>query len=114
MNRGIYICDDNHSLVWIEKCGKESRNGGKKEFYVELVEKYILYENIYPFLWFYTSGVITFGGYLEFNWYFKDAIHATIIVLHILKHKLGKNVTRLVAKAVWKTKNDLSWGNLEK
>lgn len=44
------------------------------------------------------------------DWYFKDARDATFIVLFYLRTQLGKDVSKLIAREIWKTRNNLVWG----
>src|SRR3972149_296881 len=112
MKRGIYICDNKHSLVWIKSI----------ESYIHVL--HINFTNDYYFnagkcfflsLSFNTSGIIHFSLWNQsYSWHFKDAFDTTVILLRVLKHKLGKDISYLVAKAVWKTRNDLAWGHSKK
>ena len=117
MGNGIYICNkDPPTLVWYSKL---TAHKYRSPYFINDVYNGILLDAtltngfhirnaLYMKLSFRPSGIINFTT-ASYKWYFKSTLDAVLVVLHTLKCRLGKDLTRLVAERIWRTRNDLVW-----
>ena len=108
MKKGLVICDNQKTLI-LYNLPRNYMSSTCNEFIICPIIPYRLdKENDYDILYVGINGIIQFGEDY-YKWYFKATFDTSIIMFGIIKSRMGKDVARLISKAIWNTRNELIW-----
>lgn len=112
----VYFGEERKLLVYKELTTKRHSNGGLEfddgtpigykhsKFAITLDQDMVGYTRLH-----FETNVFHWKNKRK-RWHFKDAYDASIIILVCLRERIGKDVSKLIAQQIWKTRNELIWG----